>query len=271
MTGAVGTDRVNARRPTDDPDNATSRAHRNMAVTSPDVSEPNVPERLPRGPHRLSRTEVTESQRSRLTNAMIDAVAEKGYANTTVRDVLVRAKVSRATFYELFDDKADCFGAAYTSVTELLAQAMATPSGRHDDDEDPDLDNPGDVIAVIDAMVGGYLSLLAQSPNLAKVFLIEAYASGPVMVAKRRSTIDSIVGTISRLLDNSGLDTSDFDGSAEDLAFAIKTLVTALVALATETIAADEPERLTELHPPFMALVTRVLAPMSAASAEPIR
>ena len=46
---------------------------------------------LPRGPHQLSRDEVRRSQRERLLEAMTEAVAEKGYANTVVADVVARS------------------------------------------------------------------------------------------------------------------------------------------------------------------------------------
>ncbi|MCZ7630823.1 MAG: TetR/AcrR family transcriptional regulator [Microthrixaceae bacterium] len=42
-----------------------------------------------------------------------EAMAEHGYAATSVAHILGRAGVSRTTFYELFDDKADCFLAAW--------------------------------------------------------------------------------------------------------------------------------------------------------------
>jgi AcrR family transcriptional regulator len=42
---------------------------------------------------------VISSQRDRLLEAMIAAVAEKGYGATTVADVIAGAGVSRATFY----------------------------------------------------------------------------------------------------------------------------------------------------------------------------
>src|SRR2546430_4460155 len=80
---------------------------------------------LPRGPHGLSREEVELSQRARLLQAATEAVAEQGYVNTTVADILARAGVSRATFYQLFSDKEDCFNAAYRESAELVATAMA--------------------------------------------------------------------------------------------------------------------------------------------------
>jgi AcrR family transcriptional regulator len=42
---------------------------------------------------------VLASQRGRMLGAMADAVASKGYAATTVADVVAGAGVSRKTFY----------------------------------------------------------------------------------------------------------------------------------------------------------------------------
>ena len=73
-----------------------------MASTQQVVSEL---ERLPRGRHGLSREEVAAQQRTRILAATVDVVAELGYPETRVVDVIKRAGVSRKTFYELFDDK----------------------------------------------------------------------------------------------------------------------------------------------------------------------
>src|SRR5215475_3199222 len=70
-------------------------------------------ERLPRGRHGLSREEVATQQRTRILAATVDVVAELGYPETRVVDVIKRAGVSRKTFYEFFDDREDCFLAAY--------------------------------------------------------------------------------------------------------------------------------------------------------------
>src|SRR3954449_13507932 len=49
---------------------------------------------LPRGRHRLTREEVTASQRGRMLQAMAAAVAEKGYTRMAVADVVAGAGVS---------------------------------------------------------------------------------------------------------------------------------------------------------------------------------
>src|SRR5690242_3020391 len=63
--------------------------------------------------HRTAREAVMASQRGRVLEAMVKAVAEKGYAATTIADVVARAGVSRRTFYEQFRDKEACFLAAF--------------------------------------------------------------------------------------------------------------------------------------------------------------
>ncbi len=72
--------------------------------------------RLPHGPNGMEREEVERNQRSRLYGAMIEAVARNGYQRTTVADVIGLAGVSRRAFYELFENKEDCFLGTYDVI-----------------------------------------------------------------------------------------------------------------------------------------------------------
>jgi len=72
--------------------------------------------RLPRGPHALTRAQVTSSQRGRLLVAMADLVGHHGYAATSVANVLKHAGVSRRAFYQHFENKQDCFLATYDAI-----------------------------------------------------------------------------------------------------------------------------------------------------------
>src|SRR5436190_446605 len=79
---------------------------------------------LPRGRHRLTREEVTASQRGRMLEAMALAVRDKGYTGTAVADVVAGAGVSRETFYQHFADKEDCFLAAQTAGDRFACEAL---------------------------------------------------------------------------------------------------------------------------------------------------
>jgi AcrR family transcriptional regulator len=65
--------------------------------------------RLPKGPHGITATGVAHHQRIRMHGAMIEAIATRGYGNTSVKHVIGLAGVSRRAFYEQFANKEDCF------------------------------------------------------------------------------------------------------------------------------------------------------------------
>src|SRR3954466_3767124 len=133
-----------------------------------------APRPLPRGPHNLARDDVRASQRQRMLDAMAETVAGKGYAGTTVGDVVAGAGVSRKTFYEHFRDKEDCFLAAFDAgVDDLLAAIVAAePAG------------PG-WKAALRARVRAYLSPLAGPPEFAHAFLVEVFTAGPRALERR--------------------------------------------------------------------------------------
>ncbi len=81
-----------------------------------------VLERLPKGPHGLSREQVAASQRQRILDAVLDAVGEHGYASATVAHITASAGISRTTFYEQFRGKEEAFLTAYDEFgTRFLA------------------------------------------------------------------------------------------------------------------------------------------------------
>jgi AcrR family transcriptional regulator len=130
---------------------------------------------LPRGRHAAPRPVVREVQRARMLDAMVQAVAEKGYARVVVADVIERAGVSRKTFYEQFANKEECFLAAYDAgVDRLLVaidDAVAAPSP--------------DWLAATRRAVEVYLETMAASPGFARTFLIEVLGAGPEALSRR--------------------------------------------------------------------------------------
>jgi AcrR family transcriptional regulator len=97
-----------------------------MRVADPPLTQSDTDKatKLPRGPHALPQDVVAAHQRERLLDAAATTVAEEGYAELTVRDLIVRAGVSRRTFYQLFDDKIDCVFAAHERAFERLSKVL---------------------------------------------------------------------------------------------------------------------------------------------------
>ena len=88
-------------------------------------------ERLPRGPHRLARSEVILHQRARIHGAMIEAVARGGYDETSVKQVIGLAGVSRRAFYEQFANKQECFLATFDAIVHRVYPADHASLPRH--------------------------------------------------------------------------------------------------------------------------------------------
>ena len=194
---------------------------------------------LPRGRHRLSREQVVASQRGRMLAAMGEVVAQKGYARTTVADVLSRARVSRETFYEQFSDKEGCFLAAYDLSVELLLEAIT----------DAVADAPADPFARFETALGAYLDLMSREGSLSRVFLIEVYAAGPRAIERRVAVLDRFVDTFAEILAPYGL--ARFDCEA---------LVAAVSSLVTVRVAAGRLDELPKLREPLLGVAGRLLA-----------
>ena len=80
----------------------------------------------------MSPDQVAFHQRARLQGAMVAAVAQSGYAGTTITQIVSLAGVSRSTFYKHFADKEQCFLATYDVIaamaTERISRASRTPA-----------------------------------------------------------------------------------------------------------------------------------------------
>src|ERR1044072_8027103 len=76
--------------------------------------------RFPAGVRTLPADLVRAIQRLRLLAAMIKTVTEIGNNTLTVQNVLTRAGISRPTFYEQFEDKEDCFLAAFDAAAARM-------------------------------------------------------------------------------------------------------------------------------------------------------
>jgi AcrR family transcriptional regulator len=130
---------------------------------------------LPRGRHAAPRPVVREAQRLRMLEAMVRAVAEKGYVRVAVADVVERAGVSRKTFYEQFSNKEDCFLAAYDAGVDGLLAAI----------DDALAELAPDWLAAARRAVEVYLARMAANPGFARAFLIEVLGAGPAALARR--------------------------------------------------------------------------------------
>jgi AcrR family transcriptional regulator len=142
--------------------------------------------RFPAGVRTLPPDLVRAIQRERLLASMLCAVGELGYRDLTVQDVLSRAGISRPTFYEQFDDKEDCFLAAFDAAAARLrrridAAIAETSDGWRDR---------------IHAGLEALLRFIDDEPEAARTVLVEARASSPAGLRRRDELLDDFAGCI---------------------------------------------------------------------------
>lgn len=200
-----------------------------------------APSRLPRGRHGLSREQVQESQRGRIFLAMAAAMAEKGYVETSVADVLKRSGVGRESFYQLFTSKLDCFLQAFDAAGEMLLGRL----------EQAGSDADGPPLERFEHAFGEYLGVLADQPDLARVFLLEVYAAGPEAMQRRADIQDRIVDRMATVLGAKG---------AQER-FACQVLVAGVGNLVATPLATGDTAALTHLRRQVITLVRTAVTP----------
>ena len=67
---------------------------------------------------------VLQNQRARLIAALIACVQEEGYSKTTLQQIAKRAHVSKADFYESFENTDEAFLAAYDETVERIREVV---------------------------------------------------------------------------------------------------------------------------------------------------
>ncbi len=122
---------------------------------------------------------VAEQQRERLFAATVELIAKRGYRDTSVDHIVTAARIGHAAFYELYDNKEDCFLAAFDRIVEESAEAVsAAVSGE---------DGWAEEMA---AGLGCLLDLIVADPQRARIALVEVQAAGPRAYRRYEEAVD---------------------------------------------------------------------------------
>ena len=185
---------------------------------------------LPGGHHGLSREQILESQRERLLAAIAHEVAARGYRATTITEVVRLASVSTRDFYQHFENKEQCFLAAFGAIRDHLEELVADAVA-----DQPDW--PHQVIAALRAA----LALFAVEPHLARLALVEPVSATPTIAIRFREAVLACVPALER--GRAEAEGATLPPSTED------SLLGGIISLTTRSILADETEKLPALLP----------------------
>lgn len=118
--------------------------------------------------------------RERLVTGMTHAAARYGYKDASVARVVEQAGVSRATFYEHFADKEDCFLTAFEQAAERIEVAL------------PRIEAEYSPALRAGQLLDDLLANVIRDPAAAKILLLEARAGGP----RVRRAHERLMGTV---------------------------------------------------------------------------
>jgi AcrR family transcriptional regulator len=166
------------------------------------------------------------TQRDRMIEGIVVAVAERGLAEATVADVVAYAGVSRRTFYEHFDDKLDCFLAAYETRSSSVLREI--------EERVLELGPGAGWRARVSAGLEAYLERLAREPMFARVFNVDVLGAGPHALALRERVLGRFVAQYRGL------------GADEEL---LRALVGGIAELVQARLMAGDAASLPELLP----------------------
>ncbi len=140
---------------------------------------PGKASRQPPGEEPVNRDAAAADQRRRILVATVELIAELGYQETTMEQIVRRAKVGYATFYKHFPDKEAAFLALLDAATE---HTVARVEAAYEREDGPWADRVG-------AALGALFEDVTGHPDAARAVLVEAVAAGSEAAAKHEAAL----------------------------------------------------------------------------------
>jgi AcrR family transcriptional regulator len=195
---------------------------------------------------------VAGIQRARLLTAMTDLAAKKGTASVTVAHVVEHAGVSRRTFYELFDDREDCFLAAFDA-------GIASASKYVLDAYDPQAKWAERVRTGLVAL----LEFLEIERSVGSLLIVGSLGAGECALQRRRRVLDQVITVIDGSRGASGRE--DSSGPKELPLLTAEGIVGGALSILHARLSENDKGSLLELTSSLMSMI--VLPYLGAAAA----
>ena len=184
------------------------------------------------------------AKKERFFRAMADAVAERGYGNTAVADVLQRAGMSRKTFYELFTNREDCFLQAYDAAVARVRMLVSETYHRA---------QWRSLRERVELCLSAFLEACAAEPAMARMCLVEILAAGP----RARERRDAALMEFARFLEHPRAEARGTDAPS----LVSEAIAGGIYGILYTRVARGETETLPELLDELMDAGLRQLIP----------
>lgn len=171
----------------------------------------------------VSDEESIDVNRVRLIEGLLTSIEERGYAATTIADIVAHARVSKRTFYEHFADKDALFLAAYAVVSEQIMRVIAEATI-----------GPRSWEERVHASVRAYLTHLEERRTLTRTFLLEVHAAGAPALKMRRNIHEQFADMLQALVEAARAEGANVASLSPQMAIAIVGGINELVLVALE-------------------------------------
>jgi AcrR family transcriptional regulator len=185
-----------------------------------------------------------------MLTAIVQEISERGVANVSVAHVVGRSGVSRRTFYEIFDDREDCFLAAFDDALQNATAAVV-----------PAYEQSGTWRSKVRAALTALLEVLECDPARGRLLIVESLAAGPRALGRRQNVLAQIIPIIEQGHTESKSSTSPPALTAEGI---LGGVLSVLHARLTQ----DNDESLLDLTGPLMGMIVLPYLGQAAARKE---
>jgi AcrR family transcriptional regulator len=127
-------------------------------------------------------SQVSEVQRARMLSSAVAVVSEYGYGKMSVARVTGRARVSRRTFYDFFEDREDCF---LTVFDDAVARVSGLVVGAYEGER-------GGWSERVRAALLALLVFLDGEPEVGSLLVVDALRAGPRVLARRAEVLRGV-------------------------------------------------------------------------------
>ena len=131
--------------------------------------------------------------RMRLLDGLAESIAERGYRDTTVADVVRNAKTSKRTFYGEFVSKEECFVELLRTNNDVLVVAIQSAV-------DPDAEWHEQIRSAVRA----YVDHISRRPAITLSWIREAPGLGPAALPLHRLAMEQLTDMLVVLTDSPG-------------------------------------------------------------------
>lgn len=167
--------------------------------------------------------------RAAIMDAMLLCCGEIGYRRVTVEQVCRRYGGDRSQFYRYFENKADCFVAAFEAETQKLCERLLSTGHPKTREEDW-------LRSTLDRLAG----FVEEQPARARALFLEVHVAGGDALVRRRDVVEQMAGALDEALRAADARCSPPSLTAEFMVCVIDQAVTrALVGGRPEAFAED--------------------------------